>query len=120
MGAGFGLWDKIGEEQRDLQRRWASVIAGAADAADAFDDWTPAWRGSVHHSADIQIAAADLDAVARGDFLLVLGDFHGGDNPLRRACSGCGIPTPRRCCGASRRRAGRASTSPRRAAASST
>ncbi len=51
MGAGFGLWDQMGAEQRELQRRWA--------AGDEFADWTPAWYGSNYHSADLQIAAAE-------------------------------------------------------------
>ena len=74
MGAGFGLWDQMGAEQSELQRRWA--------VGDAFADWTPAWYGSGWHSADLQIAAASPEAIRRGDFLVVLGDFHGGDNPL--------------------------------------
>jgi Lantibiotic dehydratase, N terminus len=86
MGAGFGLWDRMGEEQRELQRRWA--------AGDAFADWTPAWHGSGYHSADLQIAAASTEAVARGEFLVVLGDFHGGDNPLAQGLFGLRHPDP--------------------------
>ena len=88
MGAGFGLWDQMGDEQRELQRRWAS------GDPDAFADWTPAWHGSAYHSADLQIAAASADAVARGDFLVVLGDFHGGDNPLAQGLFGLRHPDP--------------------------
>jgi hypothetical protein len=94
MGAGFGLWDQMGEEQRVLQSRWASVVSGETTAADAFADWTPAWHGSAYHSADLQIAAASTDAVARGDFLVVLGDFHGGDNPLAQGLFGLRHPDP--------------------------
>ena len=94
MGAGFGLWDQMGEEQRVLRRRWASVVAGEANAVDAFADWTPAWHGSNYHSADLQIAAASTDAVARGDFLVVLGDFHGGGNPLAQGLFGLRHPDP--------------------------
>ncbi len=94
MGAGFGLWDQMGDEQRELQRRWASMVAGEATAADAFADWTPAWHGSAYHSADLQIAAASTDAVARGDFLVVLGDFHGGANPLAQGLFGLRHPDP--------------------------
>ena len=94
MGAGFGLWNQMGEEQRILQGRWASVVAGEITAADAFADWTPAWHGSSYHSADLQIAAASSDAVARGDFLVVLGDFHGGDNPLGQGVFGLRHPDP--------------------------
>ena len=94
MGAGFGLWDQMGEDQGELQRRWAAVAAGEVAAADAFADWTPAWHGSSYHSADLQIAAASTDAVARGDFLIVLGDFHGGDNPLGQGLFGLRHPDP--------------------------
>ena len=90
MGAGFGLWDQMGDEQRELQRRWASVVAGE-DPAGAFADWTPAWYGSCYHSADLQIAAADTGA---SDFLIVLGDFHGGDNPLAQGLFGLRHPDP--------------------------
>jgi hypothetical protein len=88
MGAGWGLFEQMGDEQRELQRRWASVVGGgevagiAERAAAAFADHVPSWRWATYHSADIQIAAADAQAIARGDFELVLGDFHGGDNPL--------------------------------------
>jgi hypothetical protein len=94
MGAGFGLWNQLESEQAELQRRWAAVTSGERGAADAFADWTPAWHGSGYHSADIQIAAADADAIARGDFLLVLGDFHGGDNPLAQGIFGLRHPDP--------------------------
>jgi hypothetical protein len=83
----------MGDEQRELQRRWASVIAGEP-AAEVFADWTPAWHGSAYHSADLQIAAASADAVERGDFLVVLGDFHGGGNPLAQGLFGLRHPDP--------------------------
>ncbi|MEO8690795.1 MAG: hypothetical protein ABI611_21590, partial [Solirubrobacteraceae bacterium] len=86
MGGGFGLWDQMGDEQSELRQRWA--------AGDAFADWTGAWHGSGYHSADLQIAAASVDAVARGDFLVVLGDFHGGDNPLAQGLFGLRHPDP--------------------------
>ena len=94
MAAGFGLWDQLDDEQRELRQRWASVVAREATAAGAFGDWTPAWHGSDYHSADLQIAAASADAVARGDFLVVLGDFHGGDNPLAQGLFGLRHPDP--------------------------
>jgi hypothetical protein len=94
MGAGFGLWNQMEDEQRELQRRWASVVAGATNAADAFADWTPAWYGSAYHSADLQIAAAGTEAAARGEFLVVLGDFHGGGNPLAQGVFGLRHPDP--------------------------
>jgi hypothetical protein len=87
MTLGWDLHARMADEQRELQRRWASLVAGdVADvgerAAVVFADHEPAWRWSAYHSADIQIAAANAEAVRRGDFLIVLGDFHGGGNPL--------------------------------------
>ena len=87
MAVAWDLHARMADEQRELQRRWASVAdgeaAGVAErAAVAFADHEPAWHGSAYHSVDIQIAAADADAIRRGDFLIVLGDFHGGNNPL--------------------------------------
>ena len=81
MGAGFGLFAHMGDEQRELQDRWRRVVAGEP-AAEVFADAAPAWSWATYHSADIQIAAPDAGAVRRGDFQLVLGDFHGGDNPI--------------------------------------
>jgi len=94
MGATFALWNQMGDQQRELQRRWASVVADATTAADAFADWTPAWHGCRYHSADLQIAASRQDAIARGEFLLVLGDFHGGANPLLQGLFGLRHPDP--------------------------
>ena len=80
MGAGFALWDQMGEEQAELRRRWA--------AGDGFGDWRPSWPYSVFHSADIQIATHGED------FLLVLGDFHGGANPLAQGQFSLRHPDP--------------------------
>ena len=47
-----------------------------------FSDYGPAWPISVFHSPDIQIAAADVEAVERGDYRIVIGDYHPGTSPL--------------------------------------
>ena len=99
MAAGWSLHAQLADDQRELQRRWAVVVEGdpanvAERAAFAFADHQPAWRWSVYHSADIQIAAADADAIRRGDFELVLGDFHGGDNPLGQSLFAHQHPQP--------------------------
>jgi hypothetical protein len=94
MGASFGLWDQLEDEQRELQRRWGVAVADPAAARGAFADWTPAWRGSCYQSADLQIAASSPVAAACGDFLLVLGDFHGGANPLLQGLFGLRHPDP--------------------------
>lgn len=89
--AGWDLVGELGDHTAELQRRWAALLEEDAPetlaerAARAFSDYRPAWPMSVYHSFDIQIAATDVDAVNRGEFLVVLGDFHAGGNPLGQA-----------------------------------
>ncbi|MET8910076.1 lantibiotic dehydratase [Micromonospora sp. NPDC004551] len=68
----FGLAD-LPPEQAELTLRSADLAARAAElfAADG-----PGWPSARIHSPDVQIAAADLDALNRGEFLLVLGELH--------------------------------------------
>jgi lantibiotic biosynthesis dehydratase-like protein len=99
MTVAWDLHAQMADEQRELQRRWASLVDGdaagiAERAVAAFADHEPAWRWSAYHSVDIQIAAADADAVRRGDFLIVLGDFHGGGNPLAQGLFAHRHPQP--------------------------
>ena len=108
MGAGFGLGTRC--------RRSSASCSAAGPRATPSPTGRPAWHGSGYHSADLQIAAASTDAAARGDFLVVLGDFHGATTRSARACSACAIPIPPGCCAASPPRPGRASTSLPRAA----
>jgi hypothetical protein len=75
-----------------LQQRWAEVMAGdpspaelRSRAAAAFADALPAGRGGLHHSPDVQVAAPSLDAVNRGEYLLVYGDFHPGGCIMKQA-----------------------------------
>jgi hypothetical protein len=78
----------LATEHDELQRRWAQLLEDpdrtkiGERARDQFSDYGPAWPISVFHSPDIQIAAADVDAVERGDYLVVIGDYHPGTNPL--------------------------------------
>src|SRR6478609_5823331 len=76
MGAGFGLFAQLADEQRELRERFADGN---------FADWQPAWHGSCFHSADLQLTR---------DGLIVLGDFHGGDNPLLQGLFGLRHPDP--------------------------
>jgi lantibiotic biosynthesis dehydratase-like protein len=99
MTVAWDLHAQMADEQRELQRRWASLVDGdvaglAERAAVAFADHEPAWRWSAYHSADIQIAAVDADAVRRGDFLIVLGDLHVGGNPLAQGLFAHRHPQP--------------------------
>jgi hypothetical protein len=78
----------LASEHDELQRRWAELLADpnrstlGERARARFSDYGPAWPFSVFHSPDIQIAAVDVDAVERGEYLLVIGDYHPGTNPL--------------------------------------
>jgi hypothetical protein len=86
----------------ELQRRWVELlddpdratIGGRARAR--FSDHGRAWPLSVFHSPDIQIAASDVGAVDRGDYLLVIGDFHPGTNPLAQGVFAHRHPDPQR------------------------
>jgi Lantibiotic dehydratase, N terminus len=78
----------LASERDELQRRWAELLDDpdrttiGERASARFSDFGPAWPISVFHSADLQIAAADVDAVERGDYLVVIGDYHPGTSPL--------------------------------------
>jgi hypothetical protein len=78
----------LASEHDELQRRWAQLLEDpdrttiGERARARFSDFGPAWPISVFHSPDIQIAAADVDAVERGDYLVVIGDYHPGTSPL--------------------------------------
>jgi lantibiotic biosynthesis dehydratase-like protein len=84
--------DGIRQATAGLQQRWAEVLAGdpspaelRSRAASAFADASPAGRGAVHHSPDVQVAAPSLEAVNRGEYLLVYGDFHPGGCIMKQA-----------------------------------
>ena len=78
----------LASEHDELQRRWAELLDDphrttiGHRARARFSDYGPAWPVSVFHSPDIQIAAADANAVERGDYLAVIGDYHPGTSPL--------------------------------------
>ncbi|MBO4206787.1 thioesterase domain-containing protein [Micromonospora echinofusca] len=77
----------------EFARRWAGVFglddapAGtteirvsvadlAARVAQVFPAGRPDWTGGRLHSPDLQICATDADALARGEFTVVLGELH--------------------------------------------
>ncbi len=80
----------------ELQRRWRYVLgppssarrhqvsadAISARAAECFPRRPVTWGAARQHSPDIMVAAASPAAVARGDFLLVLGEIHLASNTL--------------------------------------
>lgn len=74
----------------DLAERWARVLQvderstrvryttdGIAAAVDReFGAVERAWSAARHHSPDVMIAAESVEAIAQGDFQLVLGELH--------------------------------------------
>ena len=88
--SGHGLPGPVQAAVQEFQARWRRVLSWpdgacqvtvdatgiAAAVAQEFDGAVAPWRTAIHHSPDIMIAAQDPDAVARGDFLLVLGELH--------------------------------------------
>jgi lantibiotic biosynthesis dehydratase-like protein len=84
--------DGIQAAAAGLQQRWAALVAGdptpeelRSRAVTAFAGAAPGWRGCVSHSPDVQVAAPSLEAINRGDYLLVYGDFHPGGNVFKQA-----------------------------------
>ncbi|BCB89682.1 lantibiotic dehydratase [Phytohabitans suffuscus] len=84
---------KVAEE---LQRRWQEILRPDPDTrchrvraediaervAELFAAPEPAWSSAVHHAPDLMIAADGPEAVARGEFLLVLGELHLASNTV--------------------------------------
>ncbi|MBV8859847.1 MAG: lantibiotic dehydratase [Acidobacteria bacterium] len=95
--------------QQEFQRRWAEVLA-LPDAATravhytceelrprveaAFAAPRPGWVAARYHSPDVMVAAADTEAVGRGDYLLVMGELHTGINTLRGSLFPAQHPRP--------------------------
>jgi hypothetical protein len=79
----------------EFQRRWAAVL-GPTDAgevrvssaeiagrvAEQFPPRPTPWAVAVQHSPDLMLAAADVTAVERGEFLFVLGELHLSSNTM--------------------------------------
>jgi hypothetical protein len=79
-----------------FQERWSQILTPDGDArrvhytseqvraavADAFAAPRAGWKSARYHSPDLMIAAADTEAVRRGDYQIVLGELHVGVNTL--------------------------------------
>jgi hypothetical protein len=85
--------------QGELQRRWADVVGldrrdptarslvlradeCRARVAELFRAPCPGWPRARYQCPDVMLAAASAEAVARSDFLAVLGETHPGTNTL--------------------------------------
>lgn len=96
QGLFFGAGDRpVDEVSADFVHRWQQLLGldslpptsnevqlRSADLADRVDELFPvlpsSWPAGRLHSPDLQIAATDPAAIARGDFRVVLGEMHAG------------------------------------------
>ena len=83
--------------QGEFQSRWAEVLSVTGDPKQVnltveqlrplvdklFAAPRAGWSSARHHSPDVMIAASNAEAIRRGDYQLVLGEFHLGTNTLR-------------------------------------
>jgi hypothetical protein len=84
------------EVVREFQDRWARTLSLRADenrlqyssrdlrqeVLSEFSAPRPGWKTARHHSPDVMISAPSVDAINRGEYELVLGEFHLGSNTL--------------------------------------
>jgi hypothetical protein len=85
----------VAEVTAELQRRWSEVLGSEDEAtwqqsklevggaqieraAELFAAPHPGWPSARHHSPDLMIAAASVDAIARGELLVIAGELHVG------------------------------------------
>ncbi|MDB4961946.1 MAG: hypothetical protein JWP01_1945 [Myxococcales bacterium] len=77
---------------QELQRRWAELfgldettrenrrhevtLAQLARANEVFAAPHPGWPSARHHSPDLMIAARSIEAIARGEFMVIAGELH--------------------------------------------
>ncbi|MDH6578634.1 hypothetical protein P3T29_004303 [Kitasatospora sp. MAP5-34] len=86
----------VADLSQELRAKWTGILAAepgarrhqvrARDIADRvraeFPSGPARWSSAQNHSPDLLIAAADAEAVARGDFFVVLGEVHPAMNTL--------------------------------------
>lgn len=90
------LPEPVRKVKDELQRRWEPILrvpeevrhheVRSIDIADAvreaFPSPAPAWSEALHHSPDVMIAASSAEAVAAGDYSLILGEMHLASNTV--------------------------------------
>jgi Lantibiotic dehydratase, N terminus len=94
--------------QREFQQRWAAILRVPPDVhrvrrdssalrdqvREAFDAPHSGWAGGRYVSPDLMIAASGVDAINRGDFVLILGETHLGFASARHHCFVSQHPSP--------------------------
>jgi len=89
----------LGTARRPTLTPGAPLLDGDLDtlsdrACALFADARPAWPRAVFHGPDVQMAAAGIDALERGEFSVVVGDFHPGGAPVGQSVFLEGHPDP--------------------------
>jgi len=80
---------------REFQSKWANIVGDhhggsiqmdPGDLRDKvaaeFGDCEPCWSRAVHHSPDLMICAGSQEALAAGEFTIVLGEIHVATNTM--------------------------------------
>jgi hypothetical protein len=90
----------------ELQARWASVLGLttetldvpvdeiAARVAEVFAAPHPGWPSARMHSPDLMVAAESVEAIARGEFVVVAGELHVGGATVSAPATVRLHPTP--------------------------
>ncbi len=100
-------WPPMMEVHRELQQRWAGLLRNPASeqrlnftydelaqrVSTAFAAPEPGWPLARYCSPDVMIAAQNVAAIHRGDYLLVLGEVH-LTNTLAASCFLTNHPDP--------------------------
>jgi hypothetical protein len=98
----------VAEARAELQRRWSEILKpdlarrrlaySAADLRDRVAAWFDApssgWSLGRYYSPDVLVAADDVEAIARGDFEVVLGELHPSLNSVLYHCFVAQHPRP--------------------------
>ncbi|WP_055481948.1 lantibiotic dehydratase [Sphaerimonospora mesophila] len=75
-------WDDLLDVDRDAAEVRHTSAGLWPAVREAFHSGPPGWIQAYQHSADIQLAAPDPAAIARGECLLVLGELHAAWNTI--------------------------------------
>ncbi|HYR10183.1 MAG TPA: lantibiotic dehydratase [Longimicrobium sp.] len=88
-------WDLLLPSEPGQRRVFASAEELRARVEAAFPAAAPGWRMARYHSPDVMIAAAGPEAIARGEFQLVMGECHLSANTLAVSLFVNQHPSPR-------------------------
>ncbi len=78
-------WTEILRFDPEARRVTVPCESIAAQVRERFHAAGPGWPSARFHSPDLLIAARDLAAIERGDYVLVLGELHAGWNTFAAA-----------------------------------